>query len=102
VHIRPDSSGTLEFFLTGAAPWEFDVRASFPENCTEKTSCTTANAPALAIGRYEDQQRSIGVATVTPTRRLEYRSCVFKPERRVRGTAVWRFERRHGTLLPQC
>jgi hypothetical protein len=67
VHIRPDSSGTLEWFLGGAAPWEFDSKASFPENCTEKTPCTTANAPALAIGRYEDQQRALGVATVTPT-----------------------------------
>jgi hypothetical protein len=36
VHIRPDSSGTLEWFLGGAVPWEFDSKARLPENCTEK------------------------------------------------------------------
>ncbi len=67
VHIRPDSDGTFEWFLTGASPWEFDYKASYPENCAEKTPCSSASAPALAIGRYEDRQRNIGVATVVPT-----------------------------------
>ena len=67
VHIRPGSDGTFEWFLTGAAPWEFDYDAKFPENCSEKTPCSSATAPALAIGRYEDEKRSTGVATVVPT-----------------------------------
>jgi len=67
VHIRPDESGTMEWFLSGAAPWEFDYKASYPENCTEKTPCNSISAPALAIGRYQDELRKTGLATVVPT-----------------------------------
>ena len=67
VHIRPDDSGTLEWFLSGATPWEFDYKASYPENCIEKTPCSSNAAPALAIGRYQDSKRESGVATVVPT-----------------------------------
>ncbi len=67
VHIRPGATGSLEWFLSGASPWEFEYKASYPENCTEKTPSNSGSTPALAIGRYQDQQRETGVATVVPT-----------------------------------
>ena len=68
VNVRPGASGTLEWFLTGAAPWDFASYAAYPENCTEKTPCASANTAALAAGRYADAARTTGFATVIPTR----------------------------------
>jgi len=67
VKLRPGSSGSMDWFLEGAAPWEFEQSATDPEQCTEKTPCSGAQAPVLAIGRYGDKARTIGFATVVPT-----------------------------------
>jgi hypothetical protein len=66
VKLRPGSSGPMDWFLEGAAPWEFEHNASYPEECTEKTPCSSAQTPAMAMGRYEDQARTVGLATVVP------------------------------------
>ena len=66
VNVRPESSGTMDWFLEGAAPWEFLHKASYPEQCTEKTPCSSSTTPALAIGRYEDEAKATGFATVVP------------------------------------
>ena len=73
VNVRPGVSGALEWFLSGASPWDFAHAAAYPENCTEKTPCTSANAVALAAGRYEDAARTTGFATVVPTRHWQTR-----------------------------
>jgi hypothetical protein len=62
VRLRPGSSGPMDWFLAGASPWAFEHTASYPEQCTEKTQ-----APAIAMGRYEDKARTVGFATVVPT-----------------------------------
>jgi hypothetical protein len=67
VNIRPDDSGPLDWSLEGASPWDFEHAASYPEQCKEKTPCTSASTRSLATGRYEDPARSIGFATVVPT-----------------------------------
>jgi hypothetical protein len=67
VNVRPEATPELEWFLEGAAPWDFLHSASYPANCTEKTPCSSATAPALATGRYEDEARQSGFAIVAPT-----------------------------------
>jgi hypothetical protein len=67
VKIRPGSSGSMAWVLEGASPWEFEHTATYPEQCTEKKPCSGAQAPAFATGRYEDEARTVGFATVVPT-----------------------------------
>lgn len=67
VNVRPESSGPVQWFLSAAAPWNSGYYASFPENCTEKSPCTSQGAGALASGHYEDRARTEGIATVAPT-----------------------------------
>jgi hypothetical protein len=67
VRLRPGSSGPMDWFLSGASPWAFEHTASYPEQCTEKTPCSGTQTPAIALGRYEDNARTVGFATVVPT-----------------------------------
>lgn len=67
VNIRPEPTPELEWFLEGAAPWDFLHAASYPEKCTEKTPCASTSTPVLATGRYEDEGRTTGFAIVAPT-----------------------------------
>jgi len=67
VNVRPSSPQPIDWSLEGAAPWDFEYAASYPEKCKEKTPCTSADAPAIATGRYEDPSRRMGFATVVPT-----------------------------------
>lgn len=71
VNTRPGKSGQFEWYLTGAAPWDFAYASNFPANCTDKTPCTSAKAKALAAGRYEDEARSNGIALVVPADRWQ-------------------------------
>jgi hypothetical protein len=67
VNVSPGASGPLDWFLTAAAPWDFEHAAAFPETCIDKTHCTSAQTGALATGRYADAARTTGFATVVPT-----------------------------------
>lgn len=66
VNVRAGGTGPLEWFIDGAAPWDYQFPASYPENCNEKTPCTSATAPVLAAGRYGDPARTHGFALVVP------------------------------------
>jgi len=67
VNVRPSSPQPIEWSLEGVAPWNSEYAASFPEKCREKTPCTSADAPVIATGRYQDAGHSLGFATVVPT-----------------------------------
>lgn len=67
VDIRRKSFDSTEWSLEGAAPWSFEHSASYPVKCTAKTPCTSADAPAIAIGRYQDAALTHGFAIVAPT-----------------------------------
>ncbi len=67
VNVRPEGTGPLEWFLEGAAPWDAQFQAAFPENCNEKKPCSSAEAPVLAAGRYSDPSRTEGFAIVAAT-----------------------------------
>jgi len=67
VNVRPSPPQPIEWSLEGAAPWDSEYAASYPEKCTEKAPCTSADAPVIATGRYRDPDHSIGFATVVPT-----------------------------------
>lgn len=71
VNTRPGKSGQFEWYLTAAAPWDFEHASQYPENCTDKKPCGSANAKALAAGRYEDKERSQGIAMVVPASRWQ-------------------------------
>ena len=66
VNTRPGQPGGFEWYLTAAAPWNFEHASQFPDNCTDKKPCASNNAKALAAGRYEDEARRNGVAMVVP------------------------------------
>lgn len=68
VNVRPAASGPMQWFLSSAAPWNFNQDAGTPSACTRKTPCTTESTPVAATGRYEDSNDSEGVAIVVPTR----------------------------------
>lgn len=68
VNVRSVSSGPMQWFLLGAAPWNFNQDASNPSACRENSPCATASTPVIATGRYEDAARAKGVALVVPTR----------------------------------
>lgn len=66
VNTRGGESGPLEWYMTAAAPWNYDHSASYPERCTDKTPCTSTESNATAAGRYSDAQRRNGIAVVVP------------------------------------
>ncbi len=67
VNVRPSAAQPIEWSLEGVAPWDSEYAASYPEKCTEKTPCSSADAPVIATGRYQDAGHSLGFATVVPT-----------------------------------
>ena len=67
VNVRPSPPQPIEWSLEGAAPWDSEYPASFPEKCTEKAPCASADAPVIATGRYRDPGHSVCFATVVPT-----------------------------------
>jgi hypothetical protein len=68
VNVRPESSGAMQWFLLGNAPWNFDHHATEPSTCTETGTCTSGNTSVIATGSYQDSARSSGFAMVVPTR----------------------------------
>jgi len=66
INVRPSPPLPLEWSLEGAVPWDYEQSVSYPERCTEKTPCTSSEAPAIATGRYQDAGHSVGFATVVP------------------------------------
>ena len=69
VNIRPNESGPMDWYLEGAAPLSFKYSSDYaPENCTEDTPCSSATAPLLMSGRYQDSARTHGFAIVVPTK----------------------------------
>jgi len=72
VNIRQANSGPMEWLLEGASPWYFNYDAVYaPKNCSEKTPCSSATAPILMTGRYQDLAQTHGFAIVVPTSRWE-------------------------------
>jgi hypothetical protein len=68
VNIRPEGSGAMDWYLEGASPLKFKYNAVYaPKNCSEKTPCSSATAPLLMSGRYQDLARTHGFAIVVPT-----------------------------------
>ena len=67
VNVRPSTPQPIEWSLEGVAPWDSEYTASYPEKCTEKTPCSSVDAPVIATGRYQDVGRGLGFATVVPT-----------------------------------
>jgi hypothetical protein len=68
VNIRPESSGAMDWYLQGAAPWTSLYSAVYaPPNCSEKNPCTSETAPVLMAGRYQDPLQTKGFAIVVPT-----------------------------------
>jgi len=68
VNIRPDDSGPMDLYLEGAAPWYSLYPSVYaPENCSEKTPCTSETAPVLMAGRHIDSLRTRGFSIVVPT-----------------------------------
>lgn len=67
VNVRPQAFGPLLWSLSATSGGQFDHGVRYPEGCTEKNPCATANTPVLAIGRYEDEREESGVAMVVPT-----------------------------------
>lgn len=64
--VRPENLGPADWLLTASVPWRFETKTGQPE-CTEERPCTSASAPVVANGRYEDAARTVGFATVVPT-----------------------------------
>jgi hypothetical protein len=71
VNVRPQAFGPLFWSLSTSAGGQFKHGARYPEQCTEMNPCASANTPALAIGRYEDEREELGVAMVVPAREWE-------------------------------
>ncbi len=69
VNVRPTDSGPMDWYLAGVAPWSFKYNTVYaPKNCSEKMPCTSATAPVLMIGRYQDSKLTHGFAIVVPTK----------------------------------
>jgi hypothetical protein len=66
INTRGGDSGPLQWYMTVTGPWDYEHLASYPEKCTKKTPCTSAESNATAIGRYRDEQMAEGVAVVVP------------------------------------
>jgi hypothetical protein len=68
VNYRPYDSGPMDWFLEGAAPWTSVYSSVYaPKNCNENTPCTSATAPLLMAGRYQNSERTRGFSIVVPT-----------------------------------
>ncbi len=68
MNIRSDDSGPMDWYLEVAAPWSFGYYSVYaPKNCSEKNPCSSATAPVLMAGRYQDSSRTHGFAIVVPT-----------------------------------
>jgi len=67
VNVRSSPPQLIEWSLEGAVPWDSEYAAAYPEECTEKAPCTSADVPVIATGRYQDPGRTRGFATVVPT-----------------------------------
>jgi hypothetical protein len=67
VNTRPEKSGPMEWYLTAAAPWDFEHSVSYPSRCVVGTPCTSATTNVLAAGRYKDEAHTEGMAIVAPT-----------------------------------
>jgi hypothetical protein len=68
VNIRPADSGPMEWLLEGAAPWTSTYSAVYPANANnEKVPVTSATAPVMLAGRYQDSERTRGFAIAVPT-----------------------------------
>jgi hypothetical protein len=67
VNTGPEPTGSLEWYLNIAAPWDFGHATSFPENCVAKSPCSSATTSAMAAGRYVDDQHTDGIGFVVPT-----------------------------------
>jgi hypothetical protein len=67
VNVRSQAFGPLLWSLSATSGGQFDNGVRYPEGCTEKNPCATANTPVLAIGRYEDNREESGVAMLVPT-----------------------------------
>lgn len=67
VDVRPGSPTRLEWFLVGSAPWEYEHGKGYPQNCSQKVPCASANASAFVTGRYRNQEGTEGVAAVVPS-----------------------------------
>ncbi|MGA7719822.1 MAG: hypothetical protein WCA84_01465 [Ignavibacteriaceae bacterium] len=75
INIRPGGSQNLQWMLEGAAPWFFNYKAVYaPANCTEQTPCSSATAPVLMTGRYQDSSKTHGFAIVVPTTKWDTKS----------------------------
>ncbi len=69
VNLRPDDSGPMDWYLQGAAPWNFVVSKVYaPDGCNENTPCAGDKAPVLMAGRYEDANQTHGFSIVVPTK----------------------------------
>lgn len=79
VNIRTASSGPMQWFLMGSAPWSFDHDISDPSSCTEKTPCSSESTSVIATGRYKDSAHTQGVAMVVPTRAWATRKVYLTP-----------------------
>ena len=67
INVRPGPPRPLEWFLTGAAPWEYEYGKGHPQNCSQKAPCTSTGTSAFVAGRYRDQEGTEGVAAVVPS-----------------------------------
>jgi hypothetical protein len=67
VDVRPGPPRSLQWFLTGSAPWEYEFGKGYPQNCSPKAPCTSASAAAFVAGRYRNQEGADGVAAVVPS-----------------------------------
>lgn len=66
VNTRGGNSGPIDWYMTATVPVTDEHLVSYPENCTEKTLCTTAQSNATAAGRYSDDGLENGVSVVVP------------------------------------
>lgn len=67
VNIRPQSFGTMQWFVKSAVPWRFEYQTGYPDHCSEKEPCKSETTPVIAAGRYESMAHRGGLAVVVPT-----------------------------------
>jgi hypothetical protein len=66
INTRGSETGPLDWYMTATGPWDYEHATSYPEKCTEKSPCNSAESNATAAGRYSDAQLENGVAVVVP------------------------------------
>lgn len=92
VNVRPSPPQPMEWSLEGVAPWDYEYPAYWPERCSDKTPCKSTDAPAIAVGRYQDPGRTTGFATIVPTSDWKTSSAFVRPNAEyvvLRYGAVW-------------